>query len=92
MIPYKILRFTAPWCGPCKILKPIYDEIVKENPNPKIEYKTIDVDEDAALSVLHQVRGIPTIIYLKNDREVFRLVGFREKQTILDGIERLLND
>lgn len=92
MVEYEVIRFTAPWCGPCKQLKPIYEEIVAENDNSSISYSTIDVDEDSDAAAKYAVRGIPTIIGLKDGEEAMRLVGFRDKDAILSSIEELLSN
>ncbi len=76
-----ILDFYADWCGPCKQLAPILEEIAAENSN--VIVAKIDVDNESALSNRFQIEAMPTIVIIKNGKEVTRAVGYRTKAAIL---------
>lgn len=90
MNDYRVIRFTAPWCGPCRQYGPIFDEVAGENTNPKIKYETIDIDKNETAQTFYMLRGIPTVLVLQNDREVGRIVGFREKEYLKNTIDGLV--
>lgn len=70
----KFLYFTAKWCGPCQMLAPVMEEVAQEIPVEKI-----DVDTNADATVMYGIMSVPTIILLKNDKEVARTVGAKPK-------------
>ena len=76
-----LIDFWAPWCGPCRMVVPIVDEIAAEHP----EYKVvkINVDEEVELASQFKVVSIPTLVVMKNGLEVERSVGARPKNQIL---------
>jgi thioredoxin 1 len=79
----KIVRFTASWCQPCKMLAKILDDI--EN-KPNIE--VVDIDEDTDKAVEFGIRGVPTLVKLDDDNNVVdRLVGVKKQ----DELEKWLN-
>lgn len=79
----KILFFSAPWCGPCQAMKPVFAEVSKLH--PAVEVELIDVSDGAANSEkfdYYEVRAVPTIIALKDGKESKRLVGNQPKKSI----------
>ncbi len=76
-----LLDFYADWCGPCKQLAPILEEIAAENPNVVIG--KIDVDNELILSSRFQIEAMPTLVVIKDGEEVARTVGLRSKSAIL---------
>lgn len=80
-----IVDFYANWCGPCKMMSTIIDEIAKEI-NGKAKVGKINVDENQELAIEYQVMSIPTIIIFKDGEESKRLVGLRDKKEILSEI------
>lgn len=78
----KLLDFWAPWCGPCKIMNPVLDELEKELEG-KAEIVKINVDEDPQQASKYGVMSIPTYIVLKDEKEVGRKVGVTPKADLL---------
>lgn len=75
-----LVDFYADWCGPCKMLSPIVDEVAKENTDIKVV--KINVDEEQELALKYQVMSIPTLIVIKGGRETNRVIGLRDKSEI----------
>ena len=76
-----LLDFWAPWCGPCRMVGPIVDEIAEERKDVLVG--KVNVDEEMALASQFQVMSIPTLVVLKNGQVVNRVVGARPKDAIL---------
>ena len=77
-----LLDFWAAWCGPCRMVLPIVEEIAEENPDIKV--CKINVDEQPELAKQFQVMTIPSLFVMKNGRIVHQSVGVKPKQQILD--------
>lgn len=80
-----LIDFYADWCNPCKILSPIVEEVAKENPNIKVV--KIDVDVNEELSYEYRTYSIPTLVVIRNGKEVNRSVGVISKEEILELIK-----
>ena len=76
-----LLDFWAPWCGPCRMVSPIVDEIAGERKD--ILVGKVNVDEEMELAAQFQVTSIPTLVVLRNGQVVNRVVGARPKDAIL---------
>ena len=77
-----LLDFWASWCGPCRMVSPIVDEIAIEH--PEIKVGKVNVDEQRELAEEFQVMSIPALFVVKNGEVVNQAVGARPKQQILD--------
>lgn len=88
-----VIDFFAEWCGPCKMLTPIIDQLIEEyKDNEFIEIKKVDVDKDNDIANQYNVRNIPNIVFInENDEVVDRQVGATNKQNLKNKIENLLN-
>lgn len=80
-----LLDFYADWCGPCRIVSPIVDEIAEENPQYLVG--KINVDEQEELAQSFGVVSIPTLVVLKNGKVVNQVSGARPKPQILALLE-----
>lgn len=80
-----VVDFWAEWCGPCKMIAPIFEELSKEMKG--ITFAKLNVDEDGEIAAEAGVRGIPTMILYKDGEEVSRIVGFLPKQELKSKLE-----
>ena len=76
-----VVDFWAPWCGPCRMVGPVMEEIAAEHPNIKVG--KINVDEQPELARQFRVMSIPTLVVMKNGEVVGRSVGAKPKEQIL---------
>jgi thioredoxin 1 len=81
-----LIDFWAPWCGPCRALSPLIDEIAEEA-NGKFKVGKVNVDEQPELASKFSVMSIPTLVVMKNGELVNKTVGSRPKEQILSLIE-----
>ena len=79
-----LVDFYADWCGPCKMVAPVLEEIAQEREDVLIG--KINVDESGILAAKYQVVNIPTMILFKDGKEQGRIIGFRPKNDILQFI------
>lgn len=81
-----LVDFYAEWCGPCKMLSPILEQINNENENVKII--KVNIDDSRFLAKYYQIQSIPTLILLKDGQFLNRMTGFRPKKMIEELIEK----
>ena len=79
-----VIDFHATWCGPCKILSPILEELQEEM--EEVEFVKLDVDQFPEISGANQVMGVPTVLIIKDGEEKDRFVGVQPKETIKEKI------
>ena len=80
-----LLDFYADWCGPCRMVSPLVDEIAEENPQYLVG--KVNVDSEPELAQAFGVASIPTLVAMKNGKVVNRLVGAKPKAQILAMLE-----
>lgn len=80
-----LIDFYADWCGPCKMLSPMVDEVAKENQDIKVV--KVNVDDAQELAMQYQVMSIPTLVIIKNGEEVKRSIGLIDKSEIVSLIK-----
>lgn len=81
-----LVDFWAPWCGPCKAVSPVIDELAEAYAG-KINVVKVNIDEDVALSDTYDVQSIPTIVFFRDGQEVSRSSGVKTKLQFQRDIE-----
>ncbi|MGI8436773.1 MAG: thioredoxin [Chthoniobacterales bacterium] len=81
-----LVDFWAEWCGPCKMIAPVLDEIAKEK-GDSIKVAKVNIDHNQSLSLKFNVRAIPTLLFFKNGQVVDQVTGMTSKKDLLGRIE-----
>jgi thioredoxin 1 len=85
----KILLFTASWCSPCKKLKEILKKLPK-NYNEGVNIYQVDVEKEINLANKFEIRSIPTLLFMKNNKIKERLVGTTNEDLLIETISKLI--
>jgi thioredoxin 1 len=83
-----LVDFWADWCGPCKMISPLLDEIAKEKAG-SIKVAKVNVDENQGLSMKYNVRAIPALLFCKNGQLRDQVIGMTSKKDLLGRLEAL---
>jgi thioredoxin 2 len=86
-----LLDMWAPWCGPCRMVAPIVDELAAEMAG-RIRVGKLNVDENPLTAERFHIRGIPALLVLKAGREVDRIVGAQPKSEIIRPLEQAISE
>lgn len=81
-----VVDFFATWCGPCKMLSPVFSELGEEM-HDKADFFKVDIDQSMELAQRFEVTTVPTVIVFKEGKEMERLVGFIPKESLKQKIE-----
>ncbi len=84
-----LVDFYADWCGPCKMLSPLLEQMSKENTDAGVKFVKINVDENQQLSGQFGIMSIPTVVFFKNGKFIDQLAGFAPKEVYAKAIEEL---
>jgi thioredoxin 1 len=84
-----LLDFWAPWCGPCKAMLPVLEEVEKAYEG-KLKVLKMNVDENLDVPGQFNVMSIPTFIFFKNGKAVSSFVGGRSKEDVIKEVEKVL--
>lgn len=82
-----VVDFWATWCGPCKAISPIVDELAKEHAG-KVDFFKLNIDENADTTTQYKVKGIPTLLLFKGGKVVDQIVGAVPKATLQSMIQK----
>jgi thioredoxin 1 len=83
-----LVDFWAPWCGPCKMIAPLLDEIAAEKAG-SVKVAKVNVDENQSLSVKYNVRAIPALLFFKNGQLRDQVVGMTTRKDLLGRLDAL---
>ena len=84
-----VVDFFADWCGPCRKLSPILEEVEQEL-SGKVKFTKINTDENIEMAKKYQVSGLPTLMIFKNGEPAERMVGLMPKSSIITNIEKYI--
>ncbi len=84
-----LVDMWAEWCGPCKLIHPIMDEMSEEY-DGKAKFTSLDVEESPSITAKYRVRNIPTVLFIKNGEVIDKIVGAVPKAKFVEKLESIL--
>ncbi len=83
-----LVEFYAPWCGPCKMMAPIIEELIEDYKEKDVKIGKLNVDENQTSAEKYNVMGIPTIALFKGGKVIEQVTGFRAKEDLKEMIDK----
>ncbi|MBN2881087.1 thioredoxin [Candidatus Woesearchaeota archaeon] len=84
-----VIDFWAEWCGPCRMMAPVFEELSKEY-DGKVKFAKVNTDQASGVATQFGIQSIPTLVVLKNGKESSRIIGFGPKPAIKSKIDEAL--
>jgi thioredoxin 1 len=84
-----LVDFWAPWCGPCRMVAPVVDELAAEYEG-KVKFVKLNTDDNIGTATKYGIRSIPTLMVFKGGEAVEQVIGFRPKSELKKSLERAL--
>ena|SRR5437867_6507567 len=84
-----LVDFWAEWCGPCKMIAPILDEIASEY-DGRLKIGKVNIDDEQTLASQHGIRAIPTLLVFKNGQVADQIVGLKSKRDLKASLDRVM--
>ena len=86
-----LVEFLAPWCGPCKMLGPVLEEL-EEELAPKVKIAKLNIDENEIIANQLGIRSIPTMVLYQSGQPLERIVGYKPKEVLKDYLIKKIED
>ncbi len=84
-----LVDFWAPWCGPCRMVAPIVEELAEEY-DGRVKFVKVNTDDNVRTAVAYGIRSIPTLLVFKDGQQVDQVIGFRPKGDLQRSLEKAL--
>lgn len=83
-----VVDFYADWCQPCKAMSLVIDEVASENKNEDLVFVRLNIDDEEKIADLYGIQYIPTLVFIKDGKEVDRITGYVEKEDLIEFANR----